>query len=99
MPTRYLLTWKNQPVGYIEDPRQWPVVWRGRWKPLETEATDEFLTALARGRFVWVVVETPEGGELFATIETLPVDEVELRLTVDEQDTVPIDPNLLDDES
>jgi hypothetical protein len=90
---RHRILWKNLFVGYIEAPTRWPAIWRGKWLPGETPATDEFLTALALGRFLWVAVELPDGQEVFATIEVLPVDEIELRLSIDEQDTLQINPD------
>ncbi len=94
---RYPILWQNELVGYIQNPTRWPVVWRGQWIPAETAATARFLEALKRGRYLWVSVTGEEGREVFATIEQPPQAEIELRFSVDEQDTLKITPQDADD--
>lgn len=94
---RYPITWQNRLVGYVQNPTRWPVVWRGRWLPVETDATAEFLAALANGRYLWVSVSDAQGRELFATIEQPPRAEIELRFSVDEQETLKLSPEDTED--
>jgi len=94
---RYPILWQNELVGHIQNPRRWPVLWRGQWIPAGTEATARFLEALSRGRYLWVTVSGDDGREVFATIEQPPQAEIELRFSVDEQETLKLTPDDADD--
>jgi hypothetical protein len=88
---RITIIWQRQFVGYMENPRKLPVVWRGRWISAQSPATADFLDALAIGRYLWVLATDDDGVETFATIEEMPGEEIELRLAIDEEDTAQID--------
>lgn len=90
------IIWKGDLVGYIEEPKRWPVIWRGTWVPADTEATQRFLDALHKGRYLWIEIGSGPAKEI-ATIEQAPGNEIELRFSVDEQDTIPMRPPDLDD--
>ena len=81
------ILWKSNLVGHIEDPKKWPALWRGRWVPANTPATEELLEALRKGRLVWVEYGRNVPKDM-ATIEKLPGEEIELRLSVDESKTL-----------
>lgn len=81
--------WKEQLVGYIQNPEKWSYVWWGRWIPAGTEASRDFLEAFNLGRGQWVELGNGFVKE-FALVEAAPRRHIELRLNANEEDTLPI---------
>ncbi len=92
------MTTERQPVyfhgdliGYIENPRQYPALWRGLWVPLESDATRLFRQMLEEGQPVWVEFGHRDPLDM-AQVKTLPAAEIELLLDIDDAQTLLLNP-------
>ncbi len=83
--------WRGHLVGHIEEPTKYPVLWRGRWIPAESEDTQRFLAALEKGSIIWVEYGTAPQKHV-AAVEQCPQDTIELRLEMDESGTIHVNP-------
>jgi hypothetical protein len=72
---RLPIFWKDQVVGFIEDPRSDMPFLYGKWVPEDTITTQEFLTFLQEGEQLWVVV----GDGINGTVEEYPYEEIEIK--------------------
>ena len=80
---RMLIVWESKGVGYVEDLTGDMFDLYGKWIPLGTAATQEFLTALQEGQQLWVTI----GDTITGSVETIPGEEIEIKHSPASSDT------------
>ncbi len=83
--------WRGELIGYIENPRKYPALWRGKWVPAAHDFTEQFLSRLHKGDRMWVEFGTESPKEM-ASVSRVPDDEIELMLDIEGEQTIHTNP-------